>query len=272
MSPALRQLDSYPDVEALLRELLDRVRAVLGARFVGAYLFGSLATGDFDDDSDVDVVIVTDNAVPPEVLASLQCLHADLATIESRWATEFEVSYIPRRALRRFDPADCRHPRLERGPGETLAVKRHDSDWVVQRHLIRERGVTLAGPDPRTLIDPVAPGDLRRAMHDLLWWPAELLADPSPIRTRGYQSYLVLTMCRILYTLAHGEVVSKRDAAEWAKRTLDPRWSALINDAWVGRSAPDGPATTDEVKAPLDFIRHTLDRHVAWASRPSNNG
>ena len=187
-------------------------------------------------------------------------MHARIAARDTHWATQLEVSYIPRRALRRRDPGDCLHPHLDRGRGETLRLREHDSDWVVQRHVLRERGLTLAGPDPRTLIEHVSPDDLRRAMHDLLWWPAEILYDPARIGTRGYQSYLVLTMCRILYTLRHGAVVSKRAAADWAQETLGARWSPLIERAWAGRREPRRAATTEDIDATLDLIRHTLEQ------------
>ena len=42
------------------------------------------------------------------------------------------------------------------------------------------------------------------------------------------RSFIALTMCRALYALERGEVVSKRAAAEWALRTQDPRWRPLI--------------------------------------------
>src|SRR2546423_4926058 len=102
---------------------------------------------------------------------------------------------------------------------------RHDSDWIVQRYTLRERGITLAGPAPQSLIDPVSPDDLRRAMLDILhgWW-ALMLDDPAPLRRRGYQSYTVLSLCRLLYTLEYGAVVSKPVAARWAQETLDARW------------------------------------------------
>jgi hypothetical protein len=38
----------YPDVNAILNVLLAAVRAILGNQFVGFYLYGSLASGDFD--------------------------------------------------------------------------------------------------------------------------------------------------------------------------------------------------------------------------------
>jgi predicted nucleotidyltransferase len=38
----------YPDVDELLESLHSRIRAVLGERLAGLYLYGSLTTGDFD--------------------------------------------------------------------------------------------------------------------------------------------------------------------------------------------------------------------------------
>ena len=51
---------SYPDVNALLQELLESVQAVLTHHFIGMYLDGSLTSGDFDQDSDIDFVVATD--------------------------------------------------------------------------------------------------------------------------------------------------------------------------------------------------------------------
>ena len=46
----------YADVNSVLLELLTGVQNILGPHFVGMYLYGSLANGDFDQDSDVDFV------------------------------------------------------------------------------------------------------------------------------------------------------------------------------------------------------------------------
>ena len=49
----------YPEVNQLLQKLLKETQTILEGQFVGMYLFGSLTSGDFDQDSDIDVVIVT---------------------------------------------------------------------------------------------------------------------------------------------------------------------------------------------------------------------
>jgi Domain of unknown function (DUF4111) len=222
----------YAEVDAVLAELLAGVRGTLGPRLVGVYLDGSLAAGDFvERSSDIDVLVVTEDTLPDAVVAALGTMHARLATGPSKWARELEVSYIPRRALRRFDPDDNRHPCIERG-SDQLVTEVHDHAWVIHRHVVREQGVALAGPEPRTLIDPVGPGDLRDAVVSLLhgWWM------PAPACRRGldnpfYRSYAVLTMCRMRYTLQFGLVVSKPTAARWAQAELDARWTPLIQAA-----------------------------------------
>lgn len=54
------------------------------------------------------------------------------------------------------------HPHIERG--ETLVVEQLHSDWVIQRYILREHGIVVAGPAPDTLIDQVGPQDLRDAV------------------------------------------------------------------------------------------------------------
>lgn len=260
MSGIVNHPTPYPEVNALLQELLESVQTILGHHFIGAYLFGSLTSGDFDQASDIDLVVVTDNEISGDMFSALQAMHARIALGDSSWATQLEVSYIPQHALRRYDPTRALHPHLDRGRGESLRMMQHDSDWVVQRYTLRERGITFAGPAPQTLIDPVSPNDLRQAMLAILrgWW-APMLADPAHLSSRGYQSYTVLSMCRVLYTLQYGSVVSKPVAARWAQETLDERWIPLIERAMVGRQHPQLEAPSEDVSGTLDFIRYALE-------------
>lgn len=251
----------HPEVNELLEALTDGVRGVLGDQLVGAYLFGSSTTDDFDRESDVDVVVVTVNELPDETFAALQSMHTRIAGIESWCATQLEVSYIPKRSIRRYDPPHVVHPRLDRGEGERLYRMSHDADWVVQRHLIRERSLALLGPDPRTLIDPVSPDDLRSAMLELLAeWLAPMLENPPRVRTRGYQSFIVLATCRILYTIDHGDVLSKSAAALWGQNKLDARWTPLIQGAWLGRQNHAAAPLAEDLGETWEFIRYAIER------------
>jgi predicted nucleotidyltransferase len=257
----------FPEVNIVLDELLPGAKNVLGEELAGAYLFGSLANGDFDRASDVDILFTTQGELSGEQFGGLKELHKRITEIDSWYATQLEVSYIPLPALRRYDPAHDVHPRLDRGEGESLYMMRHDSDWIVQRHLIREKGIPLWGPPAQSLIDPISPDDLRQAMRPVLCdWLAHLHETPDQIRQRGYQSYIVLTVCRVLYTLETGAVLSKRLAAEWAKKTLNPCWALLIERAWLGRQNPEEAAGTEELEMTFDFIRYALERSIGLQS------
>lgn len=226
----------YPDVNAVLRDLLARLRVVLGERLHGVYLFGSLVTGAFDPGrSDVDVLVVTDAPVSSETFAALQAVHGDLAAGNSPWATEVEVYYLTRAALRRADPSFGEHLKVNRGGG-ILEPLHRDPGWLVQSHVLRLHGRALVGPDPRTLVDPTSPGDLRRTVAaSAPLWLEPLLADPTPLRHSGSRAYLVLTLCRVLYTLAHDDVASKQVAGRWARASVDRRWTDLIDQALAWR-------------------------------------
>ena len=245
----------YPDVNVVLNELLSSVRDVLGNHFLGMYLYGSLAIGDFDPQrSDIDFVVVTPDELPDKMLPALEAMHARMAASGSTWATELEGSYIPQHALRRYNPAHARHPHVDLGG--SLVVEQHDSDWVIQRHILRERGVVLAGPDPHTLIEPVPPDELRRAVLAVLrgWW-APMLRDSTRLHSPRYRAYAILTMCRMHYTLQHGTIVTKPAAARWAQAALGERWAALIERAL----AWPRDAQSDNLSETLDLIRYTLE-------------
>ena len=251
----------YPDVNEILALLLAKVKKILQHQFVGMHLFGSLANGSFDQFSDVDILIVTDGDISNDTFSALQKMHAEMARLDSPWAVQQEVSYVPKEALRRFDPTNNQHPHLDRGANETLHLMTHESDWIIQRYILRDRGVVVLGPDPKTLIDPISPDDLRRAIANLLpLWTDLFFENPSRIDKRGYQSYCVLSLCRMLYTLKHGEIVSKQIAAEWAKENIHSKWKPLIEHAQIGRQNPELEARPEDINGTLNMMRYTLEQ------------
>src|SRR5215471_5992950 len=150
---------SFGDLNQLLVELVGGAKEVLADNFCGAYLQGSFAVGDADAHSDVDFIIVTKDEVTPKQEAELQTLHQALYAQPTPWAQHLEGSYIPREVLRRPDPA--RRPLLYLDNGATAFRLDNHDNTVVVRWSLRERGVVLAGPDPRELVDPITADELR---------------------------------------------------------------------------------------------------------------
>ena len=240
----------------MLEVVLSGAREVLGEVFVGMVLHGSLASGGFDPlRSDIDFLIITREELPQETIAGLRDMHAGITASGMPWADHIEGSYIPLQALRRYDPARSAHPAL-RVDG-SFEVDGHGPDWIIQRHIIREKGIVLAGPPVRALIDAVSPSELRRAQLGILreWWTPPF-ANPERFNSAEYQAYAVLTMCRALYLLEYGEVTTKADAAAWAQGELGEPWAGLIGWAVTWRRGMQAQRLEDS----LALINFTLDR------------
>jgi predicted nucleotidyltransferase len=233
----------YPEINRLLAELYSGARAVLGDSFTGMYLEGSLACGAFDFASDVDFVIVPEvDVVAGEVFEALQALHERLALLYPVWGNKLEGSYISRAGLRHYDPEHVMHPNFEWDEGERLKMAAHDATWDIHRYILHEHGIRLVGPPTQELIDPFTPDQLRQAALTILTrWTTDLLAAPTQLQGREYQSYTVLTLCRILYTLQIGDVATKHSAARWFQERLGSPWSTLIERALEGRQHWDIP-------------------------------
>jgi hypothetical protein len=128
----------------------------------------------------------------------------------------------------------------------------------------------MMGLVPQTLISPVSSDELREAALAFLEsWASNFLDHPEEITHRGYQSYVVLTLCRIQYTLEHGSGASKQVAAKWAQKTLSPHFNSLIERAWIGRRNPSWKAETEEIKETLDFICYALENNQMQKNYPT---
>ena len=249
-------LTPYPDINALLERLLKEVRVTLKDRFVGLYLHGSLAYGDFNPQtSDVDFLVITDGHLPIETFTALKEMHARLRAGSLTWARGIEGAYLPKNDLRRHDPAGAPIPWL--GSDGHFALEKLGSDWTIQRWILREKGLVLAGPPLKPMIDPVSADEIREAVRVNLsgWWTPPL---PSPERFESdeYQVYAVLTMCRSLYALENGRVASKPEAARWALERLDEPWKGLIAAAAAWRPG----MAFGRMGEMFDFIQFTLER------------
>lgn len=233
----------FRELNDLLAELLAAAHSALGDTFCGAYLVGSFALGDADEHSDVDFLVVVEREPSPDEESALQRLHARLWDLPTPWAQHLEGSYVPREALRNPEPAR-RFLFLDNGARELVRDPHCNSAFT--RWSLRKRGVALAGPPPAELVAPVADGELRAEAAgrtvEYAAWAHELDAAPGDgdalAFNRWAQPYVVLTLCRLLRTVAEGRIGSKHDAAEWARGSLEPRWHPLVERALTDRPDP----------------------------------
>jgi Domain of unknown function (DUF4111)/Nucleotidyltransferase domain len=256
-----------PDLDVVLQELVGDVRDVLGESFCGAYLQGSFALGDADEDSDVDFIVVTHDEVTDAELDALQDMHRRIYALPSPWAQHLEGSYVPKERLRRVETPPS--PLWYLDNGATELVRDAHCNTAVVRWILREHGVVLAGPDPTSLVAPVTPDELRAEERTAIDDWAEWAREPHPrfgpgAMSRRQQGLLVLSFCRILHTLESGRVTSKPQAGEWALRALPAEWRSLIRRALDDRPGQwrqvHEQADPQAVERSLAFVDYCMTR------------
>lgn len=253
-------VSTYPaEAAPLVEALLGGVRDALGDNIVGVYLTGSLALGGFvPETSDVDILVATERPISEAELETLAAFHESLPAEGNRFGRAYEVYYIDRKTLRRYVPGS-RHVKL--GVGEEFGWKLHRANWLFERWTLREHGIVVRGPDPQTLIDPVTADELRDAARSELQirifdWPREWKdgEDPAPwISRRAFQAFEIETVCRALYTIARGELSTKRAAVEWALRDLPDEWQPLVR--WSQEHRADKAEDVTMVPEIIRFVR-----------------
>jgi hypothetical protein len=253
---------SYPDVNAALGHFRDALQVMLGSQFIGMYLYGSLALGDFDPaGSDIDILVVTDGELSPDKLDALSELHRRFDASGSPWAARVEAAYVPAAVLQGRDTGAARYPQVEKG--EAVVLLPLEDGWPFQCHSLREHGVTVIGPDPHALVAPVSYRAMREAAAVIVSdWLALSQRDPewlAWLQDRTGQAFVVLTLCRLLYTLDAGNVASKPRAARAAALWPAAPWAALIERS-LAQQRRHVETPTQDVEATLALLRFTAAR------------
>jgi hypothetical protein len=246
---------AYAGINELLEILLSSMQKILGKKLVGLYLHGSLVIGDFDPAiSDIDLVSALASDLDDTEYEALQKMHVDFAHQNEEWDDRIEVCYISLAALQTVKTGTSLVANIS--PGEVFHQRETSIEWLTSWYAVRETSITLFGPPPKTIIEPVSKDEFTEAIrtHTKEW--DEWIHD---MHNRKSQAYVILTMCRALYTLKYGEQVSKKQAALWAEQEF-PEWAWLIQNALLWREAwrdenVDHDATFQET---LRFVRFAI--------------
>ena len=185
---------------------------------IGIYLVGSIASGDFDLDSDVDFLVVTNTELTEANMKSLQDIQIKIHDIDCYPAKHLEGSYISISDLNNWSVVGEKKLYYFDNGSTTYEFSTHDNQWHV-RWILRERGITLIGQRPETILQPIPLDKLSSEIKTAMLQVMKLFEDEidrplSFFNSRFGQSFAVLTYCRMLHTLHTGTVQSKKAASE----------------------------------------------------------
>lgn len=226
----LSNLTPYLEINSVLQEMTQGLVMILADNLLGLYLFGSLTYGDFDPkSSDIDLNAILNQPASETQLAALKRLHIEIGEKYGTWAKRLECSYTQRDLLHHILPPP--QPRPYVGEGIFYPEAGYGNEWIINLYLLRQHGITLFGPEFPYLVNPIPITEVQKAcIRDLFreWEPK--ISDPAWLDNSHYQSYIVLNLCRILYTVLGGATGSKKVSAAWVKSTF-PQWENLIQTA-----------------------------------------
>lgn len=247
----------FEDLDELLVDFTGSVREILGGDFVGAYLQGSFALGAGDRYSDCDFIVAT--TVPPggPTEAALSALHREIFVRPGHWAMHLDGSYADVTSLR--TGAGLGTKWLYCGRGAYYTVWDAHCNTLGTRWILRNHGITLAGPPITDLVEPVAPQTMRDGIRKTLLEFGAELSTWVRYDIAWMQRFTVAAYCRGLYTLRTGEITSKRGALDWAREHLDPKWRPLFTQVIEDRDLgwdPTDPPRPGSVDAMREFASY----------------
>jgi hypothetical protein len=224
-------------------------------------VFGSLVTGAYEPGiSDVDFVAALTDDLDEADGARITRMHAEIVAAHPVWTERIEVGYLSLATLRAFQPGS---PMGRISPGEPFHLTAAGTGWLFNLAHLRDRGLTVWGPDPDALVGPIPPERVRAAVRDLMLEWRSWLDEAPYLHELGAQGYMVLTMCRARALAQTGANLGKLEAAAWAEQAL-PEWGPLIAKAigWrravaLGEPVADDPAQT--LPEVLDFVQRSID-------------
>jgi predicted nucleotidyltransferase len=235
-------------VSSLLDDLTTQFREILGRNLVGIYLYGSLTQAAFDPErSDIDCIVVTERDLSNAEFRKIRGWLSRAAQ-SNRWTLRLQASFLIKGKVLTNNSRACLYQFGK------LTRYRSDGNPIVWMNVLKS-GKILYGPSPRSLVAPITPRILFRALERELGYLRDEIVEKPDSKWRDvpfYRAYAVLTLCRILYSRKKGTIVSKIRASDWAMRYLPNQWNGLI------RQALDSDAGRRSAPVPLVRIRQFI--------------
>lgn len=260
-----------PSVQEILFYLQNGIKDILDRNLIGLYLLGSLTYGGFNpDSSDIDLVAIINKPLDQNEREQIKQLHQQAEKLYPKWAHRLECSYLPVNRLKSILPPQEARPYY--GDGIFYDEAPYGNEWIINNYLLYEHGVALIGPLFNTLTRPIEIIEVQKAcIRDLFqeWEPK--ITDEAWLENSHYQSYLVMNLCRILYTVLRGMHGTKKISAEWAKHEYALPWIIHLIEAaesWTyGKEMSMKAETIDFIKFTSAKIRQTKLYHEMFFER-----
>lgn len=232
------------DILGLYQALREGLKAALGDKLYGIYIYGAAAFPESDFTGDIDFHVILTEALTDAERRAIDELEGALARDFPPLGAALDGYYILLAEARRTSP-----------PVHQLRPDVTDESWALHREHIRAgRCVIVHGPEPKQVYPPATWAELESALWGELRYVEAHLDE--------YPGYCILNLCRLVYSFQNRDVVvSKAAAAGWAQGAF-PQWRehvAAAKRSYAGQATPeDRQWMKSEVRGFLRFARERI--------------
>ncbi|ONK21351.1 adenylyltransferase [Bacillus sp. VT-16-64] len=238
----------------MIEELLDRI-------LVGVYLYGSAVMGGLRINSDVDILVVTNQSLSEktrrELTNRLMLISGKIGNANA--IRPLEVTVINQKDVVpwQFPPkyefmyGEWLRDQFEKGD---MPSPTYDPDLAILLALARENSMALLGVNAAEVLDPVPIKDIQRAIKESL---PGLIED-----IKGDERNVILTLARMWFTASTSEISSKDQSAEWAIPQLPEYHAALLHlarKAYLGERVDKWEGREIEVTSLVHYMKKSIE-------------
>lgn len=239
-------MTSSQQISIIGQAFVDGLKAILGEKLYGAYIYGAAAFPDAVPTKDIDFHVILKSSLTLNEKSQLEELHESLAQKFPPLGGEFDGYYILLKNALRKTP-----------PKSQMWKRATDNSWALHReHILAGRRIILYGPEPKEIYPPATWPEVETALYGELDYIEKHLRD--------YPDYCILNLCRLIYSFETRDVVvSKAQASEWASNAL-PQWRQHIELARKSYACQATPAERQfmlaEIGKFLEFAKGRIER------------
>ena len=256
-----------------IEESLHLLQMVLGTNLLGVYLYGSAIIGGLQKYSDLDLLVVTENATTPEekkqlskYLLQISGLYMQSGPLPIELTIVVKSDVNPWRYPPHFDfqYGEWLRDEFETGKIEPWATKEMpDLALLITKVLLASK--TLTGSDPQQLLSHVPYKDFISAQIQSL----DNLMDDLDSDTRN----VLLTFARIWTTVETDSIYSKPAAADWAMNRLPPALQPVMErgkDICTGKEKEHWDDLSTLIKPCAELIMEQINQRIGLIHNSQN--
>ncbi len=248
---------------AQVRQVVIAAERLLHNQILGIYLYGSATLGNLRPESDIDILIITNQELSAHIREKLtEQLLSVSGRVGCKEKRPLEVTIINQREIAPWQfPPRCEYMYGEwiRDDIEAGEIPQpfYDPDVAILLWQARAHSITITGMEAENLIPVIPFSVIRLAMKESLPGLIASLA--------GDERNVLLTLARMWFTLETGEICTKDAAAEWVCPKLPQDFRILIEmakDAYVGKIEDQWEMLEYEAALLADFMRLQIEVRV----------